>query len=68
MPRPRIPVTPKGILMHAIWRRRLASLIAAAALLVGVPAGLAAATAHSSGSLADCPAGTNWDNVTHSCV
>jgi hypothetical protein len=54
--------------MRAIWRRRLASLIAAAALLVGVPAGLAAATAHFSGSLAACPNSTHWDNATHSCV
>lgn len=54
--------------MNGIWRRRVASLAAAAALLVGVPAGLAAATVHVGGSLAMCPAGSNWDNVTNTCV
>jgi hypothetical protein len=58
--------------MPTIWRRRLAPvllvplLIAAALLAVG---GLhLTATAHSGGADAACPASTNWDALTGTCV
>ena len=37
----------------------IASLAVALGSLFGV--------SHAGGALADCPAGTNWDHVTHTC-
>jgi hypothetical protein len=60
------------MVMRALPRRLLVSLaLAAAVFTIGVPAQIAAAaTTHSTMKYVphDCPAGTNWDNVTHSCV
>jgi hypothetical protein len=55
--------------MRAILRRYLAPLVVAAVVIsAGGAAGFAAVSAHPGGSLAECPAGTNWDNVTGTCV
>jgi hypothetical protein len=55
--------------MRAITRRYLAPLVVAAAVICASgAAGFAAVSAHPGGSLADCPAGTNWDNATGTCV
>jgi hypothetical protein len=58
--------------MRALPRRLLVlAALAAAVFTAGVPAQLAAAaTTHSAPTYhsQDCPAGTNWDNVTQSCV
>ena len=55
--------------MRAIMRRYLAPLIVAVAVVsAGGAVGASAVSAHHGGSLAECPAGTNWDNVTGTCV
>jgi hypothetical protein len=57
--------------MRALWRHSLAPLVVAAAVFSAVaPASFAAATVHPTVKIvrAACPAGTNWDNVTHTCV
>jgi len=57
--------------MRALLRRSLAPLIVAAAVFSAVaPASVASAAALHPGKIAPraCPAGTNWDNVTHTCV
>ncbi len=62
--------------MLAIKRNYLAPFLTAAAILfTAVPAaGIAVAMTSPASSavhhipLADCPAGTNWDNVTQTCV
>jgi hypothetical protein len=60
------------MVMRALPRRTLVLIaLAAAVFTAGVPAQFAAAaTTHPTGKyhFQDCPAGTNWDNVTHSCV
>jgi len=52
--------------MSALWRRTLAALaVAGAVFAVTAPAAAArpvTVVPH------DCPAGTNWDNATHTCV
>ena len=55
--------------MRARWRRVLAPLIMAAAILsAGASAHLAgAAPAHHGSPLADCPPGTNWNHITQTC-
>ena len=55
--------------MRAIMRHLLAPvLIAAAFVAVGASAQVAAAPAtHSRTSIADCPNGLNWDNITQTC-
>jgi len=53
--------------MRALWRRYLAPLAAAAAILSAAPA-LAAPAAHPSVALGGaCPAGTNWDSTLNGC-
>ena len=53
--------------MRALWRRLLAPLIMAAAVLTaGAPAYHAAGPAHPI-PLAACPLGTNWDHITQTC-
>ena len=58
--------------MRALWRHSLAALVVAAAVFSAVaPASFAAAaTVHPTVKIVPraCPAGTNWDNVTHTCV
>ncbi len=58
--------------MRALWRHSLAPLVVAAAVFSAVvPANFAAAaTVHPTVKIVPraCPAGTNWDNVTHTCV
>jgi len=58
--------------MRALWRRFLAPVVLAAAVLsVAAPAQFAAAaTVHSTIKVAPraCPQGTNWDNILHECV
>jgi hypothetical protein len=56
--------------MRAPHRYSLALLLVVAALLsAGAPASFAAASVHSVRiAPADCPAGTNWDAITQSCV
>jgi hypothetical protein len=60
------------MVMRALPRRLLVLLaLAAGVFTAGVPAQLAAAaTTHSAVKYIsqDCPAGTNWDNITQSCV
>jgi hypothetical protein len=62
----------KEKVMRALLRRSLVPLILAAATFSAVaPAQFAAAaTVHSTVKIAPraCPAGTNWDNITHTCV
>jgi hypothetical protein len=41
--------------------------LAAAAIYGGAPAHIASGPAHHSVSLADCPAGTNWNNIPQIC-
>lgn len=57
--------------MRALPRRLLVPLALAAALFsAGAPAAFAATAAHPGTKYIsqDCPAGTNWDNTTQSCV
>ena len=58
--------------MRAVTRRILAPIALAAAIFtIGGPVQFAsAATVHPAGKYIsqDCPAGTNWDNITQSCV
>jgi hypothetical protein len=58
--------------MRAISRRILVPIaLAAAVFTIGGPAQFAAAaTVHPAVKYIanDCPAGTNWDNITQSCV
>jgi len=56
--------------MRAILRRSLAPLIVAAAIFSAVaPAPFASAAVHQAKFIPRaCPAGTNWDNATQSCV
>jgi len=56
--------------MRALVRRSLAPLIVAAAVFSAVaPAPFASAAVHQVKFISRaCPAGTNWDNATHSCV
>ena len=58
--------------MRALWRHSLAPLVVAAAVFsAAAPASFAAAaTVHPTVKVVHwaCPAGTNWDNVTHTCV
>jgi hypothetical protein len=60
------------MIMRAVTRRILAPIALAAALFtIGGPVQFAAAaTVHPTGKYIsqDCPAGTNWDNITQSCV
>jgi len=56
--------------MRASWRHRLSALAVAFAL-VGAPASIIANSAiHTGTAVADpvCPAGSNWDVLTNSCV
>ena len=57
--------------MRALWRYCLAPLVMAAAVFsAGASAHLgAAAAAHPTVTALTrvCPAGTNWDNLTHTC-
>ena len=56
--------------MRALVRRSLAPLIVAAAVFSAIaPAPFASAAVHQVTFIPRaCPAGTNWDNATHSCV
>ena len=58
--------------MRALTRRILVPIaLAAAVFTIGGPVQFAAAaTVHPIGKYTahDCPAGTNWDNITQSCV
>jgi hypothetical protein len=58
--------------MRAVLRHSLAPLVVAAAVFAAVaPAQFAAAAvAHPTVNIVPhaCPAGTNWDNITHTCV
>ena len=56
--------------MRAFLRGSLAPLIVAAAVFSAVaPAPFASAAVHQVKFISRaCPAGTNWDNATHSCV
>jgi hypothetical protein len=57
--------------MRAFLRGSLAPLIVAAAVYSAVaPASFASAAAVHQVTIIPraCPAGTNWDNATHSCV
>jgi hypothetical protein len=55
--------------MHAIQRLRLIPLVlAAAAAIAAGPAHQAAPAGHHTVADQICPAGSNWDNVTQSCV
>jgi hypothetical protein len=54
--------------MRALWRRFLAPVIMAGAILSAGASPFLAEAAHASVPLADCPAGTNWDHVTMTCV
>jgi hypothetical protein len=60
------------MVMRALPRRTLVLIaLAAAVFTAGVPAQFAAAaTTHPAIKYhsQDCPAGTNWDNTTQSCV
>jgi len=61
-----IPPAWKGKIMNALWRRTLAALaVAGAVFAITAPAAAArpvTVVPHA------CPAGTNWDNATHTCV
>ena len=56
--------------MRACSRRLVAPLFMAAAVFSAVaPAPFASAAVHQVKFISRaCPAGTNWDNATHSCV
>lgn len=53
--------------MRANRLRLLALFLLIASLAVAVGALFAPGVSHAGGSLAFCPAGTNWDHVTHIC-
>jgi hypothetical protein len=57
---------PKRKPMRANKPKFLAPFILIASLAVALGALFAPGVSH--GALADCPAGTNWDHVTHTCV
>lgn len=55
--------------MRAVWRRYLAPLATAAAILSAAPAFATAPAAHPGVALArPCPPGTNWDSIKQACV
>ena len=54
--------------MRANKPKFLAPLLLIASLAVALGALFAPGVAHAGGSLAICPAGTNWDNATKSCI
>lgn len=54
--------------MRALWRRLLAPLFIAAAVVSATGlAHIAAGPSHHRAPMAACPAGTNWDAVTGTC-
>lgn len=53
--------------MRALRRKYLAPLLLIAAIGFALATHLAPGASHGAGSLADCPAGTNWDAVTATC-
>jgi hypothetical protein len=53
--------------MRALRRTYLASLLLIAAIGLALGTTVASGVSHSGSSLADCPAGTNWDYATQSC-
>jgi hypothetical protein len=53
--------------MRANRLKFLAPLLLIASLAVAISALFALGVSHADGSLAICPAGTNWDHVTGIC-
>lgn len=53
--------------MRALRRNHLASFLLIAALAFTLVMALAPGISHTGKSLAECPAGTNWDVHTASC-
>jgi hypothetical protein len=67
---PEIPKILKGKVMRALRRYSLALLLGAAVVIsAGGPASVTTASAHPARAVPmGCPAGTNWDATTQSCV
>ena len=53
--------------MRANKLKLLAAFLLIASLAVALGALFAPGVSHAGGSLAICPAGTNWDDVTSTC-